>query len=151
MFDKILTQYEADALIKQDKVPTDNRLIDLPDFGGSIAIKLQSQDMQENFILNYRRSKIKLSKVNHHLRAPHKTDLVRLDVGGPPHRNPDGKEIGPNHLHLYREGYDLKFAYDVPKTDFPNLKNIRKTLEDFLRYCHVVKQPNFNSQLNLNI
>jgi hypothetical protein len=34
--------------------------------------------------------------------------LVRLDLGGAPHRNPFDEEIGVPHLHLYREGFGDK-------------------------------------------
>ena len=142
-----ITQSEANALIRMHKVPVNDKLIDLPDFGGEIEILLKSQDRQEDFILNYRRGKINLSKRNHHLRGRQVIGLVRLDLDGPPHRNPNGQEIGPRHLHLYRAGYGLKWAYEVPTTDFSNLDDTYETLEDFLRYCYIIKIPNFNKGL----
>jgi hypothetical protein len=30
---------------------------------------------------------------------------MRLDLDGPPHRNPDDQEIPCPHLHIYRAGY----------------------------------------------
>ena len=39
--------------------------------------------------------------------------LARLDFASP-HRNPDGTEVGVPHLHVYREGYGDRFAYEVP-------------------------------------
>ncbi len=67
--------------------------------------------------------------------------LARLDFAGPPHRNPDGEEVGSTHLHLYREGYGDKWAYPVPAERFPNLRDPWLTLDDFMRYCRIVEPP----------
>ena len=98
-------------------------------------------------MLDYRRNQIKLSKRTHQLRLRKHIPLVRLDLDGPPHRNPDKQKIGPRHLHIYRKGYGLKWAKPVPKQAFPNLDEPYKTLKDFLNYCHIVKEPNFNRSL----
>ena len=143
----ILTQNEADALIKMNKIAINDQAINLPDFGGRVEIPLQSQDKQEQFVLNYRRGSIDLSKLNHHFRGRKNVGLVRLDIDGKPHRNPDGIEIGPNHLHLYRQGYELKWAFEIPEDKFPNLKNSYNTLLDFLKYLYVKKIPKFNQGL----
>ena len=54
----------------------------------------------------------------------------------------DGKRIGRNHLHLYREAYGLAWAFEIPGERFKNLDDIHQTLEDFMRYCGVIKMPN---------
>ena len=64
--------------------------------------------------------------------------LARLDYGGPPHRNPDGAEIGSTHLHLYREGYGDRWAYEPPQGAFIDLGDRWRTFQDFLRFCSVV-------------
>ena len=147
MSETALTQYEANALIEMNKIPVNDDLIELPDFGGVTEIFLQSQDKQEKFILNYRRGRIDISKRNHHFRGRKVIGLARLDLDGKPHRNPDRTEIGPRHLHLYREGYELKWAFEIPQKDFPNLNDSYKTLLDFLKYLHVIKVLNFNKGL----
>ena len=67
--------------------------------------------------------------------------LVRLDLGGPPHRNPDGEEIGTPHIHVYREGYGDKWAFPVLGNRFRALADAWTTLEDFFRYCNVTRPP----------
>jgi len=67
--------------------------------------------------------------------------LVRLDLGGAPHRNPDDEEIPVPHLHLYREGYGDKWAVPVPADRFSNLADIWVTLEEFMRFCSVTQPP----------
>ena len=41
-----------------------------------------------------------------------------------------------NHLHIAREGYDDKFAIEIPD-NFVSLSDPIKTLTDFLNYCKV--------------
>ena len=66
-----------------------------------------------------------------------------------PHRNPNGKEVGLEHLHLYKEEYNnLRWAYDVPKSDFSNLDDVEQTIADFLKYIHVVNIPNIQRGLS---
>ena len=144
MSENSLTQAEADALIEITKAPVNDRLIQLPDFGGEVQVLLQSCDRQEKFVLNYRRGRINLLKRTHHLRGRQVIGLVRLDLNGAPHRNPDKKEVGSNHLHLYKEGWGLKWAVTVPKKQFPDPDNTYRTLMDFLKYIHVVEEPNFD-------
>ena len=73
--------------------------------------------------------------------------LVRLDFGGPPHRNPDDTEVGVPHLHVYREGFGDKWAMTVPKDKFPDLADLWQTLQDFMGYCNVIERPNINQGL----
>jgi hypothetical protein len=141
MSDLLLTQSEADALLAIEKTRINNDHIKLPDLGGAIDIPLRSHDYREEFILSYTKHKINLAKRNHHLRGRKIIGIARLDLDGPPHRNPDGKEIGSRHLHLYREGYGLKWAFDIPKDKFINLDDAYQTLQDFFRYCNVIQLP----------
>lgn len=42
--------------------------------------------------------------------------LLRIDITDNPnkkHVNPDGRILGPNHLHIYRDQYGTKWAYDL--------------------------------------
>ncbi|MCS7189951.1 MAG: hypothetical protein NZ933_09205 [Bacteroidia bacterium] len=67
--------------------------------------------------------------------------LVRLDIGYKPHRNPDFEKLSVPHLHLYREGYESRWAYPLPAYFFPCLHDPEQTLEAFLQFCSVTKKP----------
>jgi len=136
-----LTQAEADALIAMAKHRVDNTEWDYPDLGGGVSVPLISADRREQFVLDLRRGRIDLAKGTYQSRARQVIVLVRLDFGGAPHRNPDGEEIGPPHLHLYREGFGDKWAVPVPSEGFPNLGDPWRTLEDFMQYCNIVDPP----------
>ena len=99
------TQREADRLLGMDKFSANDDNYQFPDFGGKLSIDLVNSAEKEEFVLNFTRRSINLQKRNHQVRGHKVIILARLDLDGPPHRNPNGQEIGPRHLHLYREGY----------------------------------------------
>lgn len=97
---------------------------------------LYSPDRRENFWLDLNRGRIDLKKVKMQNRGRQVVALVRLDLGGPPHRNPDGKEIAARHLHLYREGFGDKWAFPLPADKFGTPADVWEAFQDFLRYCN---------------
>jgi hypothetical protein len=141
MTDILLSQSEGDLLLAMEKYSSMSDSVDFPSLGGTLSLEFVSANNREEFILNYKQHSINLSKRNHHLRYKKVTGLARLDLDGPPHRNPDGQEIGSRHLHLYKEGFGLKWAFSVPKEVFKNLDNAHETLYDFMKYCNVVRTP----------
>lgn len=147
MAELLLTQAEGDALLAMEKLAVGSADIDLPDLGGTIDLNFISQNGREEFVLNYTRHSINISKRNHHFRGRRVVGLARLDLDGPPHRNPDGQEIGARHLHLYREGFGLKWAFEIPAERFSNLDDAFQTLEDFMRFCNIVQLPNLRRSL----
>ena len=144
---ELLTQAEGDALIAISKEARSSEIIKFPSLGGKIELELISEDKKEEFVLNYTRYSINLSKRNHHLRTRKAIGLVRLDLDGPPHRNPDGEEIGSRHLHLYKEGYGMKWAVSIPEDAFKNLDNAYDTLSDFMIYCNIISFPSISKDL----
>ncbi len=147
MSDSDLTQAEADALIAMEK----HRLDDSPwiylSVGGSLSVPLVSADRQQNFMLDMSRGRIDLSKGKYQNRGRQIVVLVRLDFGGPPHRNPDGQEIACPHLHVYREGFGDKWAQPVPRDRFPDPSDLWETLHHFMAFCNITKPPLFQRGL----
>lgn len=141
MADLNLTQAEADALIAMEKhrVADDRR--GFPMAGEKLELPLQSADKREHFLLDLSRGRIDLAKVKMQNRGRQVVVLVRLDLGGPAHRNPDDSEVASPHLHIYREGYGDKWAVAVPADRFRDASNIWATFEDFLRFCNITDPP----------
>ena len=142
-----LTQAEADVLIGMEKHRANEEHTNFPMFGESVSLPLRSTDGREQFLLDLYCGRIDLHKVTMQNRGRQIVVLVRLDLGGPPHRNPDGEEIGTPHLHIYREGYGDKWALPVPGDEFRDLGNAWKTFEDFLQYCNVTRSPHIQRGL----
>jgi hypothetical protein len=147
MADINLTQAEADALIAMEKHRANEDRSDFPMGGQSLVLPLYSPDKREHFLLDLNRGRIDLCKVKMQNRGRQVVVLVRLDLGGPTHRNPDGEEIPSPHLHLYREGYGSKWAIPIPAERFRIIGDIWSTLEDFMQFCNITQPPHIERGL----
>ncbi len=141
MADINLTQPEADTLISMEKHRASEEHADFPMGGESVVLPLQSIDRREQFLLDLSRGHVDLLKVKMQNRGRQVVVLVRLDLGGAPHRNPDGEEIPVPHLHVYREGFGDKWAVPVPPNRFRAIADVWTTLEDFMRFCNITQPP----------
>ena len=142
-----ITQTEADALMALEKVRTGDEVCYYLFQGESVRVPLASSDGREQFTLDVSRGHIEMLRVKHQTRARQVIILVRLDLGGPPHHNPDGQEVACPHLHVYREGYGDKWAVAVPPDRFPDVGDLWQTLHDFMSYCNVTRPPLFQKRL----
>ena len=52
-----------------------------------------------------------------------------------------------NHIHLYREDFEDKWAFQVDPTRFSNLSNIKQTFVEFCGYCSIANLPPFQGGL----
>jgi hypothetical protein len=147
MADIDIPQAEADALIAMEKHSVDDRewLFFAP--GERLAIPLTSIDKREHFTLDVSRSQIKLTKATYQNRARQAIILMRLDLDGPPHRNPDGAEVPCPHLHVYREGYGDKWAAPAPPELYSNTLDLFSTLRAFMDHCNITNPPSIQMGL----
>jgi hypothetical protein len=142
----LLTQQEADALLALEKHYIGSERFSFPSLGGALRIPLHSPDHREEFSLDITRGRIELRKNTFQSRARKAVILARIDLGGPPHRNPDGEEIACPHLHVYREGYGDKWATPLP-SHFTDSNDAWKTLFEFLGFCNVTTKPTILQEL----
>jgi len=157
----MLTQSEADALISLKKKRTSDDLFNFPALSEILTIPINSIDGKEFFLLDInRKGSVKLTRCTYQERY-RKTDiLVRLDIGGQPHTNPEvdvvplpylnqynGQTVQCPHLHLYVEGYIDKWAIPAPTDKFPDTTDLYKTLENFFRYCNIIEPPKIQNGL----
>ena len=136
----LLTQQEADSLLALEKHFLGNDRFEFPALGGALRIPLHSPDRREEFSLDITRGRILLEKNTFQTRARKAVILARLDLAGPPHRNPDGEEIDCPHLHLYREGYGDKWAAPLPAV-FAGIEDAVELMDAFMDYCRVIGKP----------
>ncbi|HXA27620.1 MAG TPA: hypothetical protein VN193_02640 [Candidatus Angelobacter sp.] len=143
----LLAQGEAERLIAVPKKFVSAGAVTLPP-GVNRELAAECDDPVERFIVDVRRSGATLHlKHREQLRARRIIVLLRLCVDGPPHTNPDGTAVGRRHLHVYRKGYEDRFAEPVDPKDFPNLSDVCSTAIDFCRYCNVTNIPTFSPTL----
>jgi hypothetical protein len=147
MADVDIPQAEADALIAMEKQCIEDKTWLFPEPGGRLEIPLVSSDKRENFVLDITRAQIKLTKATYQNRARQAIILMRLDLDGPPHTNPDGQEIPCPHLHIYREGYGDKWASPLPAARYPNVRDLFSTFEEFMRHCNITQPPQIDRGL----
>ena len=137
MADIEITQAEADTLIAMEKRFVDESDWVFPTAGERVGLALMSPDKRETFTLDVTRGQIKLTKATYQNRARQAIILMRLDIDGSPHRNPDGTEIPCPHLHVYREGYGDKWASGAPADRYSNTLDLFSTCEAFLQHCNI--------------
>lgn len=142
----MLTQTEADGLIAMRKSFTSPRTISLLP-GADETHELVGDDKSERFLLDLWRGTLRLSKLKFQTRGRKVIVLVRLDIDGAPHPNPDGQKLGGTHLHRYREGYEDKWAAALDHSEFGTPADIRRTFQDFCRYCSIEGNPPFQEAL----
>ncbi len=142
-----LTQEEADRLIAMLKT-TLCKEIYFPSRNSGTEFDVQGDTKQDIFTIKIFRSKIKHNKYTFGARI--KKDgilLLELHINpGNPHSNPDGTIIIGSHWHVYREGYDRKFAF--PATNIDDDDFISNALQFFDKF-HLIDKPNVNYQLEI--
>lgn len=147
-----LAQHVADALFKMEKHRESDNVIPFVRLGQSESIKLVSADESEDFLLDLHRGRQSYVQISMQNRARKEVVLVRLDINGPPHRNPKSRVfLRGLHLHVYREGLGDSWAEPVPAEFFSDLNNELTTLREFMSYCNITKPPNIKLQGGLSI
>ena len=134
------TQEEADRLLQALKRFKHPVRLPLPSPGirQEFALELEESEAgDEEFLLDVNYVALHFSKWTHQLRVRRRFILARLDVGGAPHTNPDGRKLPATHLHLYREGANDAWAHPVPLNEFPHLTDPHETLLNFLIFCGI--------------
>jgi hypothetical protein len=144
-----LTQEEADALIAMRKraVESIERLYPRP--GDQFSAELTSEDGKEQFMLDVNRARVKVTKATYQNRARKVVVLVRLDIDGSRHRNPDQVFVPCPHMHIYREGHGDQWAFPLRDLEFPfpDTTDLTQLLRAFMLYCNIVVPPVFRPTL----
>lgn len=83
--------------------------------------------------------------------------LLRIDLNYRNHTNPDGRKIGPRHVHVYTPGYELKIAYDldvandvailsrwfgIAPEDFASIRDLKTGYAVFAKICNIENPTN---------
>lgn len=114
----ILRQSEADKLIQIEKSFKENTLL-WPSLGKKQQYEAFSTDSNEKFIVDINHfGFIESRSLTFQNRYSKSIVLIRVDFGRKLHKNPDHQIISGNHIHIYKEGCGVAWAYDfehVPK------------------------------------
>lgn len=155
-----ISQTEADALIEMEKHCPEDKIWLFPSAGGRLSVPLISTDKRENFVLDIARATIRLTKATYQNRARQAIVLMRLDIDGPPHHNPEdvppgdryvvfapyaGQTVPCPHLHLYVEGTATSGQSPSRETGTPTCKTCfprsrRSWITAILRSCRGLRR-----------
>ena len=141
----MLTQAEADALIAMRKCFVSPRSISMPP-GIDETHELIGEDKREHFLLDLWRGTMRLSKYKMQTRGRIIVVLVRLDINGAPHTNPDGQILDGTHLHIYRKA-SMTNGHIQLIEEFHDVENAGAAFKDFCRFCHIEEIPPYQGVL----
>ncbi|MCE2471182.1 MAG: hypothetical protein J4G18_04645 [Anaerolineae bacterium] len=111
------------------------------------SAKLKSVDGKEEFDLDMYLGDIDFPRFSMQLRARQTVILVRLELDGPVHENPDQTKISTPHLHLYREGAGDSWAYPISSDEFTDLSDKWILWKDFMRFCNISIPPRIQREV----
>ena len=133
-----LTDSEIKRLLGMPKVF--DSVPQLPTMLDKKSYTIRSIDSKETFLLTAERNivfELSKSKLNtSYSREP----IFRVEYNSRPHMNPDGARIGRNHVHIYKEGYGMTWAYPLESFDkvlFRYPHDFNMLFGDFCKYCNI--------------
>lgn len=135
-----MTHEEAQGFIQVLKLIIQKGVFALPQAGERNTLDLRSvfSDKDRFFVIYNRYSRIRKDKYTLLLRYGKDQCLLRIDVGGPPHTNPDGTIVKYPHIHIQQKdnGKWDAWAFELPAI-FGHVEDRLQTFMDFLEYCNV--------------
>lgn len=133
-----MNKEKAQELIHVMKELLKTGIFNLPATGttGKIGLKSLSSPKDRFEVKINRKSTIVPGKYSLLLGYPEE-NLLRIDVNGPDHTNPDGTKVACPHIHMRIKdtGKWDAYAYDIPAV-FGNTEDCASTVKDFLQYCN---------------
>ena len=136
-----ITQAEYDFLMGQEKSFDD--LISPIQLGPAPlqwVRQINSISTKEIFLLDFYRGSVELSKYTINKRYRQTIIMLRYDNGGR-HTNPDGILFEGPHVHLYREGYNDKFAFPVSEVKVTSTDTMEQVFKKLMHFCNVKQVP----------
>jgi len=136
-----VTQSEYEFLMRQDKIFEDNlNSIKLAPAPLHWTKQINSLHSKETFNLDFYRGSFELTKYTINKRFRQIIILLRYDNGGR-HTNPDGVLFEGPHVHLYREGYNDKFAFPVEEINVMVNDPLEDVFKKIMHFCNVKNLP----------
>lgn len=130
----IMTQEEAEELINILK-ELYTKCLKIPFPSQTLEYECKAVSEKSLFLINVYRSGRNNKKCTFQARTKGKNEvLMRLDVNPSPHRNPDNTMIYGSHLHIFKEGYGMTYAFPFDVED----DNLTSNFIQFLNHFNVI-------------
>jgi len=136
-----ISQSEYDFLMAQEKYFDDPfSPIQLGPSPIQWARQIHSRENKELFLLDFYRGSFELTKYTVNKRYRQTVILLRYDNAGR-HTNPDGVFFEGRHVHLYREGFNDKFAFPISEVGVADTDSIDTVFSKIMHFCNVKRFP----------
>lgn len=136
-----ITQSEYDFLMNQTKVFDDSLTpIELGPAPIHWTRQINSLSSKDVFLIDFHRGSIEISNYTINKRYRQSIILLRYDKDGR-HTNPDGEKLEGPHIHLYKEGYNDKFAYPISVIGIEVSDQMETVFMKILYFCNVKNIP----------
>lgn len=136
-----LTQTEYDFIMQQEKSFDDiNTPIQLGPAPIQWCRQINSLSNKEKYLLDFYRGSFELTRYTINKRYRQSIILFRYDNQGR-HTNPDGEHFIGAHIHLYKEGFNDKFAYPITDIEIEESDALEKVFEKLMYFCNVKVKP----------
>src|SRR5690554_440807 len=109
----MLPSLEARRLINALKELVNSNPAIFPNLQSYKTYEAKCVESNDKFQIDVQRKSLNIKKCTYQTRYKKFITLLRIDIEGPAHQNPDGTEIPCPHIHIYKEGYDDKWAYPL--------------------------------------
>ena len=129
----LITQIEYESLMQLLKEFKERNPLSLKEHWSREIIAPETGD---SFMLDFYNGRIEFKKFSINKRYRNTIILIRYCSHGV-HTNPDGIQFTGSHLHLYKEGFDDKFAVGIGTIGATSSSTIVEVLEKFLDYCKI--------------
>ena len=133
-----ISQEHFDNLLKQQKeFANKNQQIELGPPPIKWTLDVKSLESKETFLLDFFKRNIVVSRYSINKRYRRSIVLFRYCNDGR-HTNPDGKVFTGRHIHIYREGYDDKFAFPIQEIGIQDDDDLGVVFEKVLRFWNIL-------------
>ena len=136
-----ITQSDFNTIIKEEKVFSD--LISPLTLSPAPLLwtrEIRAINSKNLYLLDFYRGSFELTRFTYNKRYRQSLILLRYDSGGR-HTNPDGVSFNGPHVHIFREGFNDKFAYPISDLNIDATNSIDEVLDKLLQFCNVTKRP----------
>lgn len=136
-----ITQADFNNLIKEEKVFSDLITpLALSPAPINWSREIKAVNNRNTYLLDFYRGSFELARYTYNKRYRQSIILVRYDSGGR-HTNPDGVSFDGPHVHLFREGFNDKYAFPVSELNVDDTNSIDEVLTKLLQFCTIIKRP----------
>lgn len=136
----MLTQEEYNLILGYDKKFKKDDQIQLGPHPHRWTREIISTNSHDTFLLDFTRNSIEIKKFSVNKRYKTAVVMLRYCSNGI-HTNPDSTTINGPHVHLYREMYDDKIAFDPSTIGIDPAFDMEQVFRRIMEYTNIKDLP----------